>query len=491
MKSTRLRAAVIFCVLLYTFYAQLSRLLTTTTSNPLEPALVKLPPNCDFNRSHLQTYGLSSSIQFARRYIEVSPEEGVERAPLIEAAERLLPDFQTVDLGASGGDGEETKLIHCDRKPLHLKVPPIPPTPDVSSVLFGASTTASRLRDSIPQFHHWMRGTGASLLVVVPPDPSIEELQQEMHNLGLDVDIQSSDDEFVANYFSLVERMYSVTRKRPRIKWVSFIDDDTFFPSMTNLLNRLSQYNPSEPWYIGSLSEDMHQVRFHGVIGFGGGGLFLSIPLLEQVHVAYPLCKEYQIQVWGGDAQLFNCISNYTTTKMTIEKDLHQMDFYGNPRGIYEAGRPMLSLHHWKSWHHLDVLRAVSIGKICGDACILQRWKFLGQDSMPAVVLTNGFSIIQYLNEVPDLMRTEKTFEIQDSEVKSNRDQRDILNDFAHSVGPLRRYLEEGKDKLSYDLADLVRGEGGEFKQVYIRKGLDGADDGVVELIWTNKTIVA
>ncbi|KAI9754987.1 MAG: hypothetical protein M4579_004461 [Chaenotheca gracillima] len=483
-KAARIGLAAGVSLFVFIFYFQSSRILPPASHRPAQPEF-ELPHNCELNRSHLDAYKLSPSIQYARRYIHVYEQEDADHPSILDIPERLVPELQSVSLKQEEkGAGAMINLQQCERKPVQLRVAPIRPKADASGLLFGVSTKAERLKNSMPQFLHWLSGNHASLLALIAPDPSTRELQQQMRAAGIDVTIQHSSVGYIEAYFGLVESLYKEASRRPGTHWVSWMDDDTFFPSMNNLVDRLALYDSSKPQYIGALSEDMHQVRKHGYYGFGGGGIFVSMPLLKLLHEAYPKCKEHNRPEWGGDYQLYSCISNYTTTKMVVEHDLHQFDFFGDVRGVYEAGRPMLSLHHWKSWHHFDVANAVAISDLCGDSCLFQRYKFVGQNPSSPMVLTNGFSIVEYLGQTPDFMRAELTWNINNDEIKSGRPQEDILNDFAHSVGPLRPKLEEGKDKISYDLADMVRGTNGEFKQVYIHKGADGEDDRVIELIW-------
>ena len=166
----------------------------------------------------------------------------------------------------------------------------------------------------------------------------------------------------------------------------------------------------------------------------------------------------------------------------------------GDRSGVFESGRQILSLHHWKEgywsengagldairhsrWFPMDTMSLVS--SLCGDTCFLQRFQF-GNDTL----LTNGYSIAVYpkqkLDELP-LFQMERTW-VTPQHVES-------LNDgYDHYLGPLRPSLELDVEKVHYRFMDAKLLDGGGVRQYYRHLGKDGQLDSLVELRWTVET---
>lgn len=446
---------------------------------------------CPDNLDWLLPLDLTYPIKYARRDIIVKPTSGAQRLSFTELPGPLFPDFQSIDLT----DKTNVQLKDCkDPLLLHLPTPPEGPA-DASHIVFGISTTLTRLDDSIPSLLRWLPNTRAKLFVIAiedddvpedskdryhPADPkAMSDLQNRMHTLGLDVTIVpplSRHHFFSQRYFSLVRVMYE--HRQPTTQWISLIDDDTFFLSMPSLLEMLSRFDPQQQFYVGALSEDWWSVTRYGMMGFGGAGVFLSTALAEIVNSKYAVCQE-RSHTSAGDVRLRECISWYTRTKLTNILDLHQMDLHNDLSGIYESGRLPLSLHHWKGGgpdgkgYPLHTMHLVA--DICGD-CFLQRWQF-GND----MLLTNGFSIATYPGagvRALDLEMVEETWD-HPSKVDDSLNE----NGVDHSLGPTRPKLELGKDKVQYRLLNstLVNGS---VRQWYFKAGVDGDHDSVLELVW-------
>jgi hypothetical protein len=440
------------------------------------------------NLTVLEAYNLSPNIKYRRRYIYThAVQEKLDS--VVDVDEPLLPGHQVLDRTSSDHQDQIAELMNCDGQPLRLAVAPDPRPAEGSTILFGVATTAPRLKESLVQMRHWLSDGKASLLALVPTDPMVDEVREQMQAWGIDGVIKVDDDSFTSRYFNLVDHfqkeLQAERAKRPHIRWVGFIDDDTFFPSISDIVETLTKYDHSKPQYVGGISEDLHQIGKHGLFAFGGAGIFVSLPLLDQVHAHFSECQQSEKDVDQGDVKLAHCIYKHTQTKLAMEDGLHQMDFFGDSRGVFESGRRLLSIHHWKTWYHLDVVRLSQISDVCGEHCILQRWKF-PSSSGKSLVLTNGYSLVEYQGNVPNLGETEKTWDVN-ADFRGHEAERTFADDeadFAHSLAPLRPKLEEGKDKVSYDLIDAVRETGGGVRQVYVKKGADGEEDDVVELIW-------
>jgi len=252
------------------------------------------------------------------------------------------------------------------------------------------------------------------------------------------------------------------------------IDDDTFFPSMHALLNMLDKHDSGEQQYIGSLSEDWWAVQHYGFMGFGGAGVFLSLPLAEVVDAHTDVCKS-NLRSSAGDITVMDCIYTYTPTKLTPISDLHQADMHGDLSGFYESGRHHLSLHHWKDGSvfgkGLPMADMHLVSDVCGE-CFLQRWQF-GDD----MLLTNAFSITTYpKGHLKHGDPNEVNMDMLEQTWNSNMNMR-------HSLGPTRPRLVLEDEKIQYSFLNATVCDGG-VRQLYFHKGINGDLDTLLELLW-------
>ena len=422
----------------------------------------------------LNDYNFTFPLNYTFREIVTRKTAGLHRSTLTKIDEPLLAGYQTI--------GTLQDVGNASAQPLVLDIPYYKNSPaDASHLIFGIQTTIRRLDDSVPQLARWLSNTGAKLCVVLKENETVSvnldqmsELETRMRSQGFDVTLFAAkpEDSFPQRYFSLVSIMYQ--HRTPSTKWVSLIDDDTFFPSVPALLSMLAARDSSEQHYLGALSEDWWAVSKYGFMAFGGGGVFLSVPLAKVVDAKTETCKN-NLRTSAGDISVMDCIYAHTSTKLTPVPDLHQVDMHGDLAGFYESGRNHLSLHHWKEGSvfgkGLPMAAMHLISDVCGE-CFLQRFQF-GTE----MVLTNGYSLALYpkghvqsghINEV-DMTRLEETW---------NRNM-----DVKHSLGPTRPRLELEREKFVYSFLDSYTADGG-VRQVYLHKGVDGEVDTVVELLW-------
>jgi len=173
-----------------------------------------------------------------------------------------------------------------------------------------------------------------------------------------------------------------------------------------------------------------------------------------------------------GDGILSHCLFQYTSTRPSFSPMLNQMDYRGNAIGVFESGRKLLTVHHWRSWFRVNMPKAALVGKASGNEGILQRWIFPDQN----LVLNNGYTINTYPGGVDkiDFEAVEKTWDGE-------------ADRFIHHIGPLRKELN-ATDKLTYELQLAEEVEGLGVRQVYVKKISDKAkgieDDSVLELLW-------
>lgn len=431
--------------------------------------------DCVVDIDVLRTLGLNeSTAEYARLEIHVERSEAF--GGFSDDIFLPLPSFQSIALDA--GERRQPLTPEICSSIVSMGAPPVPSSkPDASHILFGVATSLERLDGSLDAFAHWAGGTNTRILAVIEPHPDASLVEHRARKLGFTLTIIQSDAEYLDRYFSLVRAFFQ--HRDENTLWAAFIDDDTFFPSMSNLVSRLGSYDAGKPQYIGGISEDFGQMYNWGYMAYGGAGIFISMPLLDELDRFYDACNAAKVT---GDRRLARCIYAHTTTKLTWEPGLHQLDLHGDASGFYESGRPLpLSLHHWKSWFDVDMVALSKVASVCGEECLLRRWRFADD-----WYLINGFGLVKYsapLNkkEGEDL-RMEMTW--QESAYAGG-------DGFEHTLGPLRP-KDEGK--ISFRLCGAIRceEEGGEegggncVRQFYVRQQPESSNgpDQVLEVVW-------
>jgi hypothetical protein len=456
--------------------------------------------------AHLQSlqkkYNLEDDIDYARRYVRFHRQD-IERVSMTKLGKELFPKgFDRINL--QNPPANTTCL-----RPLEVPVPnsASPKTVDASNLLFGVSTTYKRLTDEATspmlEWAHWLtdgngksNGAGLVLRLVDASEEEIEHSRKIMAEMGINVKIyhSNSSDEMAARYLSLLPALYDDSSRKHR-KFLVMCDDDTFFPSMHALLDRLSTYDHKEDLYIGTFSEDVNNIKRHGSQAFGGAGVFFSVPLAEKIAALYGQCstaekiKESNTG-WGpqGDILLRKCIYENTEVRLSMLRDLHQLDIQGDPSGFYEAGLEPLSLHHFKGgvWHKAKPYAGAQVIHACGEACFLQRFQ-----TTDDFIISNGYSVAHYPKGIDfNVHQMERTFSPAPDDYGWNLD---------FMLGPGRKSLAFTGRKVSWELKEAKLQNDGSVLQTYVRKLDDrrwsyqsGDDwyrmmekDGIIELIWT------
>ena len=430
---------------------------------------------CPMSGGHLERlYDLSSTseVVYYKQRIRTRASDYVDREEVLDIPTNTLFDHrQILDLDHPCEDWYDMPY-----EPVELDVPFPYPKRQYSEFMFGVATSFERLIDSIPQFSHWLSGSGARLVVVVV------DLAEHIEDLGYLASLFKTYDIEVAisgpyreglgvneQHFTVIHDM--LRHVTPTTKWLGIIDDDTFFPSLYPLAEIMEDQDHNGPAYLGGLSDSLVALQQHGLMGYGGAGAFLSVPLARQLDPLIEDCIS-QSNIQQGDALLKYCISSQTNTTLTLIPGLNQQDFMGNPDGFYESGNLPISLHHWKSWHRAPVDQIAKTSTFCGD-CLLQRWHF-GEYT----VLTNGYSIAVYEDGITtgELAMTEGTF--------------DNPHMFEWSLGPLRAKAEDGLKKTYHLVESELLGATG-LRQLYLYRAPDhGVEDGskvrdeVIEILW-------
>lgn len=447
---------------------------------------------CSGNLTRLKDLDLKFPVKYARRDIIVKFNPDLSRASLTQIDAPLLSDVQIVDPVES----PNSELEQCP-PPLVLEVPAVPRiTAKAPHILFGISTYLERMEDSIPHLQRSLAYTHARLFILTvkhgeatPSSKEMQALEDRMRTLGIDATVIGAPKNSLMQlrYFSLVKILYE--HKESGTRWISLLDDDTFLPSMHALVDTLDSYDSSKEWYLGAMSEDWWSVMVYGMMSFGGGGTFLSMPLAAQMNAYYHTCMSESF-AQQGDIRVFECITSHTTTKLQPVPGLHQMDLGGELSGFYESGRLPLSLHHWKTGWHFEQKpeqRALNtypmakmhlVSDVCGD-CFLQRWQF-GSDT----ILSNGFSISTYPDHqvLAELVNNNDIDKIEDTFMPT-REVNSFMKGYEHSIAPLRPRVES---KIQYKFLDAKVEDGG-VRQYYIHRALNKEPDTVYEIFWTRK----
>ncbi|KAL6872729.1 family 31 glycosyltransferase [Trichoderma novae-zelandiae] len=438
------------------------------------------PCSSELDYLRRKEYGLTRNVVYRKQCIRgVYSQDVGSRDSVTEVDSPLLgssADVLDLDDECKSISSPNSAVGARSCEPITLQVPEPFPAADLSNVIFGVATTLSRLQDSISQFSHWMSGTGTLFLAIIVDESATDddldalESMYEAHDISLEA-IRPWNCSFDVNeqHFAIVRDL--VDYSTPETQWAAIIDDDTFFPSPYSITQLLASHNASEPTYIGGLSESQGAVAYFGYMAYGGAGVFMSMPLVQQLDSHVEDCLAESI-TREGDGLLHNCIHNYSQTEFIAIPGLHQLDMRGDLSGFYESGTFPLSLHHWKSWHEAPVDKMAKIADFCGE-CFLQRWKFDGES-----ILANGYSISLYQDGIAqselDLM--EATWE--------------EAMGYEATMGKMREKVDE-KKKKSYRLIDAEEVDGS-LRQVFVHHGasdmdLDGQEeamDEVVEIWW-------
>ena len=398
-----------------------------------------------------------------------------ERPSLTYLDQPLLPDFQLLIK-------DNLSYISLPKLPtLTLSVPRSPQV-DTSILSFGISTKLVRLKYALPQLNHWLPNSNAQLHVSIPPEPSpssshnFQEIESAYRTAAINLTLHISDLPFAKSYFKLIKTLYEA--RTPNTKWLVLIDDDTFVPSLPYLIRHLStHYDAEKEVLVAALSDSLAQIRELGMLPFGGGGIFISVPLAASL---------VRPEVWDaclsipndqGDQVVNECLNAHSIVRPSFDYGLQQMDIRGDASGYFESGRRMLTVHHWRTWYDVNVPLASNVSTACGFECVFQRWAFNGD-----FVLSNGISVVEYTKGIKegriDLEKVEKTWDGE-------------AGNFVHHVGPLREPMAK-EDKRDARLVEASVLEGVGVRQVDIERVKSGEDgerkegdvERVVELLW-------
>lgn len=422
--------------------------------------------------TRLKKHVKTDDFTYAHRTIRPKLFSG-ERPTLTKVKESL---FGT-PLRMSQDDLEGIPILELEALELHV---PHSPKVDTSIMSFSIATKVDRLEQA-NQLLHWLPDTGAQLHVLSPPSDDALAVEHKIRGQGVNLTIHNSDLPFAKAYFYGLKELYKA--RTPNTQWLVLMDDDTFIPSLPYLVEHLNHnYDVTKEVMVAAISDNINQVKTFGLIPFGGGGIFFSVPLAASLVKDEVWEKCMEIDLDQGDGIVDDCLNHYSATRPSFDPGLNQMDFNGDAGGYFESGRRMLTVHHWKTWYDVDMPMAANISKACGFECVFQRFQFDEN-----IVLSNGYSVVEY----------PKGIEEEDANGRKMVDLDKVeltwagsKGQYEHHIGPLRDRLgNEEKKTMRLVETTVLPGQG--VRQTYVERVEDTEStanafkmDRVVELLW-------
>lgn len=335
------------------------------------------------------------------------------------------------------------------KKPLELPTYPVPRTrTQPHHIILGLATDVHRVFDMLPVLAYSFAYSNLHLVLNVPKDYRIPELRKLLRAKGIRATIiLSPEEDYLRRWVELPSLLLDFADSETRFGIVA--DDDTYFLSMPKLFKMLDKYDYTKSVYIGALTDDWRQAD-SGMIAYGGAGVVLSMPLLEELQPHWGECKQ---STKPGDYRLANCIYAHTHTRLSIEWGLHQTDLWDDIRGMLESGRDIISWHHWKSWNQgMDPILMARAGGACGSECLLQRFLSDSETEHEKYLLVHGLSLTLHPTPLPDFGKTEVTWKVWAN------------SDFSQSAGPTRPRIREGRPLLGRLRAAASAASGNPYK---------------------------
>ncbi|KAI9351274.1 hypothetical protein BDR26DRAFT_850779 [Obelidium mucronatum] len=348
------------------------------------------------------------------------------------------------------------------------------PRAELHDFAIGMATLPSRLIKMMPVISHWLApssrqnhnvvlGNKNALLLISTADkiPNPEEetrlkglIQEDAKNRGMNIEFQQvSIDRYEKRVVFLIASLYKTAPATT--KWFIIQDDDTFWTTQEALLDFVRKYpDPlTNSLFIGALSEVQAQIVGFGQIAFGGGGILLSRHLMEIMNRdgALEECYDKFQSVFGGDGIITKCIDYVAKVSPIFDERLHQLDFRKNTKnsanavGFFLLGEPVATLHHWNEWltifpethdmyHANGVASIMLIARVCKAIGSINFGRRFSMDN-GKVVVTLGYSVVVYKTPIT-------AEELEMVEV--------TMNEMWRPIRPVRGYLQEGVDKVSY-----------------------------------------
>lgn len=469
--SHRWMAVALFVLLIVWFHPNFSGS-SITDSTSISSSYSGGIDDLTYVKQLMTEHKIGPEIEYAARTIRYVPD-ATERKSITQVNQNLFPQsFTNISID------RKQSLPPSRLLDVHVKHSPRPDQVDGSDFIFGVSTTYSRfIKEETSPMAEWVRwltdgngrtnGAGIVLALFNTTEENLGKAAQLLEDKGINATVVPSKLELdmPGRYVDLVHMLYNHPT-RPSRKYLVLVDDDTFFPNMHEFHRTMSQYDPTKPYYIGTFTERVDWMIANGApFAYGGGGIVFTTPAAEQIVKAPCLAKndkgEYLLASDQGDRMLFNCLRAHTEITLTYLPALYQEDQFGDLSGFYESGIQPLSLHHFKSWHHVKPAKMHAVADACGESCFLQRFQFSDN-----YIISNGYSVAHYPKGIDfDPLQTEGTF---GSGNENDLNKNELV--FSYSFGQLRKSLNHTGRKKSWELLGARKEGDGRVKQVYVKR---------------------
>ncbi|TVU48559.1 hypothetical protein EJB05_08200 [Eragrostis curvula] len=266
---------------------------------------------------------------------------------------------------AADGDGEKQNNGSISSSTALTVSPPVarpkrkhladaPPT-RLRHILFGIGASSSLWKSRREYIKVWWRPRQMRGFVWL--DKPVEELYSRNGSAGLPgIKISGDTSKFPYTHGAgsrsalRISRIVSESYRLglPGVRWFVMGDDDTvFFPD--NLVDVLSRYDHTQPYYIGNPSEShIQNLIFSYGMAFGGGGFAISRGLAAQLARMQDGCIHRYPALYGSDDRIHACMSELGVP-LTRHPGFHQCDLWGDVLGLLGAHpvAPLVTLHHF------------------------------------------------------------------------------------------------------------------------------------------------
>ncbi|KAK2037602.1 hypothetical protein LZ31DRAFT_480723 [Colletotrichum somersetense] len=375
----------------------------------VKPGGTKITEHDDTNylRVLAERNNLTRTISWASRRIKAVPE-AAERLPTTHIKQRFADKgFRNLRWDDENSGPETGGAVSV------LPVPksPGPAAVDASSLLFGVSTTYSRLTydgDSlIGDWRRWLTDgqgpNGATIVVTLHQATNRQawEVYQKLQDAGIDAMVVPLDANLdnTSRYLDMITVLLDISETLaeqglPK-RYLGLVDDDIFFPTPEQLVSRLSRFDASRPYYFGLPSERPDWfVKDGAAVTHGGGAVFFTRPAALIVsHLPCRPPEGFAGNYTRWDSVLHDCVESHTDLPLHVLPSFYSPAdaLYTMQASTYDLGVSPLTLRHSRSRHGLDPSRAHLVTSVCGEACFLQRFRF-----GDGWVLVNGYSVTHY-----------------------------------------------------------------------------------------------
>ena len=510
------------------------RIYRYTDDRPPRPIPVDIVPDgpneeAAYLRQLVARHGLSNDVAWFGRRVRTAAS-APRRRSMTDVAAAFLPRGQGRELPRARADDEHLRL-RTERAAALPRLPvaarsPRPGQVDASALLVGVATTHARLvyanHSLVRDWQRWLtdgagKSNGATLVLTLhqASDAEARAADDRLRALGIDAVVRrpsgpgtksaggsgsssssSSTADLTASYVELVRVL--AAERAPSKKYLALVDDDVFLPSPGELLRRLAEYPPTQPFYVGAPAERADWVVDRAAtVTYGGGAVFLTPPAADQLarlpcvagdgdgddanpaeQDGSPASQKTTTTIAPGAAQwdrlLHECVLGNSNLAMHVLPSLYSPsdERYGLRAPDYASGSQPLTLHHHRSRHRFEAGRAHLVASACGEACFLQRFRF--RDDW---ILVNGFALTQYLDGVDLLALDPPAAAASDTRLVAQQHYRDDASEAEVQVAP--RLLVDEDEAAARDRTVVTWGG-----QKRTWRFLDGHVDAATGEVW-------